>query len=133
MADDWRPKLTQIEDPIADDYWQYTFPPGKKHISRLTVGRPVHYPQGRCWYTPVMVEGYLPQVTPVFGEGPVDSLINAVMLLKKFNDEIGEAVSYGKRHTTAQKKSSRKPGGRTTQRTAPKKRSSSSSRSRRGT
>jgi hypothetical protein len=130
MADDgWRPKLSRIEDPIADDYWQYTFPPGKKHISRLTVGRPVHYPQARCWYTPVMVEGYLPQVTPVFGEGPVDSLINAVMLLKKFNDEIGEAVSYGNRRTVAQKKPSRKPRGRTTQRKPQRKRPSSSLRS----
>lgn len=111
--DDWRPKLTRIEEPIADDYWRYTFPAGKKHISRLTVGKPVHYPQARCWYTPVMVEGYLTKVTPIFGEGPVDSLINAMMFLKKFHDEIGEVVSYRKRPATPRKKSSRQPTGKT--------------------
>lgn len=86
--DDWRPKLTVIEAPIADDYWRYTTPEGKRRISRVTVGQPVQFPQERCWYAPVMIEGYLTKVTPIFGQGPVDALMNAMMFIKRFNDEM---------------------------------------------
>jgi hypothetical protein len=43
-----------------------------------------------------MIEGYLPKVTPVFGEGPVDSLMNAMTLVKKFHDEVREIVPGAK-------------------------------------
>lgn len=94
--DDWRPKLTAIEAPIADDYWRYTTPKGKRRTSRLTVGQPVHLLQERCWYTPVMIEGHLTKVTPIFGQGPVDALMNAMMFIKQFNDEMREVVSGAK-------------------------------------
>ena len=94
--DDWRPKLTAIKSPIADDYWRYTTPEGKRRTSRLTVGRPVHFPQERCWYAPVMIEGYLTNITPIFGEGPVDALMNAMTFIKRFNDEMSEVMSLAK-------------------------------------
>ena len=94
--DDWRPKLTAIKSPIADDYWRYTTPEGKRRTSRLTVGRPVHFPQERCWYAPVMIEGYLTKITPIFGEGPVDALMNAMTFIKRFNDEMSEVMSLAK-------------------------------------
>src|SRR5437868_6480346 len=111
--DDWRPRLARIDTPIADDYWRYTTPQGKRRISRVTVGKPVHFPQERCWYSPVLIEGYLPRVTPVFGEGPVDSLMNAMALVKKFHDENREIVPGAKSpktaRRTAQQKTQRKP------------------------
>jgi hypothetical protein len=94
--DDWRPKLTAIEAPIADDHWRYTTPEGKRRTSRLTVGLPVHFPQERCWYVPIMIEGYLAKVTPIFGQGPVDALMNAMVFIKRFNDEMREVVSGAK-------------------------------------
>lgn len=128
--DDWRPKLTRIEDPIADDYWRYTTAQGKRRTSRLTVGRPVHFPQERCWYVPVMIEGYLTKVTPVFGQGPVDSLINALTVLKNFHEEVGEIVPGVKPHTPVRKKPPRKAGGKAAPSKAQRKRPNSSSRSR---
>src|SRR6185503_6118169 len=32
--ENWRPKLRRIEDPIAEDYWEYITPSGKQRISR---------------------------------------------------------------------------------------------------
>jgi hypothetical protein len=123
--DDWRPKLTRIEDPIADDYWRYITPQGERRISRLTVGRPVHFPQERCWYTPVMIEGYLAKVTPVFGEGPVDSLMNAMTLVKQFHGELLEIVPGAKSRGGAKRTTQRKVRGKAATSKVPRKRSHS--------
>lgn len=109
MPDDWRPKLTQIDDPIADDRWQYMTIKGReRRVSRLTIGRPTALPKEHCWYTPVMIEGHLTEVTPIFGQGPVDSLLNAMTFVKRFYDEIFEIVPGVKAPRAVKKKSQRK-------------------------
>jgi hypothetical protein len=86
--EDWRPKLSQIDDPIADDYWEYLTSKGKRRISRLTVGRPAPWPKARAWYCPLKIEGHTdPEIKPVFGEGPVDALMNAMNLVRRFFEE----------------------------------------------
>jgi hypothetical protein len=91
--EDWRPKLPRIDDPIADDHWEYVTPEGQQRISRLTVGRPVHYPQERVWYCPVLIEGYTkPRIKPIFGSGPVDSLMNAMSFVRSFFEENSEVL-----------------------------------------
>ncbi|MCP3142417.1 hypothetical protein [Pyxidicoccus xibeiensis] len=91
--ENWRPKLRRIEDPIAEDFWEYTTPSGKQRISRLTVGRPVHYPERRLWYCPVLIEGYTkPRFRPIFGMGPVDSLMNAMTFVRRFFEENFEVL-----------------------------------------
>ncbi|RYF50807.1 MAG: hypothetical protein EOO38_04775 [Cytophagaceae bacterium] len=40
-----------------------------------------------------MIEGHLTKVTPIFGQGPVDALMNAMMFIRRFNDEMREVVS----------------------------------------
>jgi hypothetical protein len=108
--DNWRPEVVRIEDPIADDYWEYrTTLGGERRISRLTVGRPVHYPQEHIWYTPVMIEGHLQKITPIFGQGPVDSLINAIAFVKKFRDDIFEIVPGVKSQVRRSQGTRRKP------------------------
>jgi hypothetical protein len=112
--EDWRPKLRRIDDPIAEDCWEYITPSGKQRISRLMVGRPVHYPERRLWYCPVLIEGYTrPRIRPIFGMGPVDSLMNAMTFVRTFFEENFEvlpgvkttgsrrsrAASHGKRST----------------------------------
>jgi hypothetical protein len=93
----WRPKLRQIDDPIADDHWEYTTPKGQQRSSRLTVGRPVHYPEQRLWYCPVLIEGYTkPRIKPIFGLGPVDSLMNAMTFVRKFFEENFEVLPGAK-------------------------------------
>lgn len=130
--DDWRPKVTMIEAPIAEDYWRYTTPEGKRRTSRLAVGQPVHFPQERCWYTPVMIEGHLPQVTPVFGQGPVDALMNAMMFIKQFNDEMREVVSGAKPRKAVTKATRQKRGRKvSSDRTRPRSSGSSARANRR--
>ena len=91
--EDWRPKLRRIEDPIAEDCWEYITPSGKQRISRLMVGRPVHYPERRLWYCPVLIEGYTrPRIRPIFGMGPVDSLMNAMTFVRRFFEENFEVL-----------------------------------------
>jgi hypothetical protein len=87
LADDWRPALTQIENPIADDHWEYVTPQGERRISRLIVGRPTHHPPARAWYCPVVIEGHTPSIDPVFGQGPVDALMNAMTVVKTFFEQ----------------------------------------------
>ena len=112
--DDWRPKLTVVEAPIADDYWRYTTPEGKRRTSRVTVGQPVHFPQERCWYVPVMIEGYLTKVTPIIGQGPVDALMNAMMFIKRFNDEMHWVSSGAKPRKAGTKTARQKKRGKVT-------------------
>ena len=84
LEDDWRPKVTRIDDPIADDYWYYVTPRGKERIVRLTVGRPVPWPRARAWYCPVKIQGYTRGIDVAFGSGPVDALMNAMVRVRKF-------------------------------------------------
>ena len=127
--DDWRPKLTVVEAPIADDYWRYTTPEGKRRISRVTVGQPVHFPQERCWYVPVMIEGYLTKVTPIIGQGPVDALMNAMMFIKRFNDEMHWVSSGAKPRKGVKRMIQQKAPGKASSNKDQQKRTRSSPRS----
>jgi hypothetical protein len=103
--DDWRPKLTHIEDPIADDFWEYLTPQGQRRTSRLIVGRPVHYPEARAWYCPILIEGSSPRVDTVFGQGPVDALMNAMAVVRAFFEQNFSVVPGAKRKATRRKMS----------------------------
>lgn len=95
--ENWRPKLKRIEESFAEDYWEYVTPKGQKRISRLVVGRPVHYPERRLWYCPVLIEGYTkPRIRPIFGMGPVDSLMNAMTFVRGFFEENFEVLPGAK-------------------------------------
>jgi hypothetical protein len=101
--ENWRPKLSRIEEPFAEDYWEYVTPKGQKRISRLVVGRPVHYPERRLWYCPVLIEGYTkPRIRPIFGMGPVDSLMNAMTFVRTFFEENFEVLPGAKPASTRQ-------------------------------
>ena len=91
-----RPKVTRIEDPIADDRWEYITPKGKRRISRLTVGRPAPHPPMDCWYCPVRIEGRTPVIQSVFGSGPVDALMNAMQAVRNFYEANFEVFSHAK-------------------------------------
>jgi len=120
--EDWRPKLTRIADPIADDYWEYVTPDGEKRTSRLTVGRPVHYPQERVWFCPVLIEGHTtPRIKPIFGSGPVDSLMNAMTFVRRFFEENSEVLPGAKPKGITQRTRSAKSGKSPAPRRRPRK------------
>jgi hypothetical protein len=86
---DWRPRLTTIDDAIADDLWSHTTKEGETRVSRIVVGRPRPLPgeADRAWYCPLSIEGYLPGIKCVMGVGPVDALMNAMTLVRRFFEE----------------------------------------------
>ena len=80
-------EITEIKDPIAEDVWETKGEDGNSISHRIVVGRPQPEIPGddySDWYCPVMIEGFLPRIVPAMGVGPVDSLMNAMLLVRTF-------------------------------------------------
>ena len=78
-------RLPKISDVIAQDDWHYKRDDGSTSRTRIIVGRP--RPENRRgktsdWFCPVFIEGITPKVCKAMGVGPVDSLMNALTLVK---------------------------------------------------
>lgn len=84
--------LDQIADPIAVDQWRYSAPSGRPMTLRSEIGRPQRAPNDRKedWYCPIFIEHFMRGVVPIIGVGPVDALMNAMTLCRRFADQIGE-------------------------------------------
>lgn len=80
---DWRPRLSSIDDPVADDYWQYRTEDGVQRTSRILIGRPAPVEDGRTWYCPLSFEHVTQGIDYAFGVGPVDALMNAMHFVRK--------------------------------------------------
>lgn len=76
------------------------------------MGHPVHYPQERLWYCPVRIEGYTKGIDTVFGLGPVDALMNAMTLVRRFFEENSEVLPGAKPRASKRKTSRRGPAKR---------------------
>lgn len=110
---DWRPKLSSIEDPIAEDSWHYMLEDGTKRTSRIVIGRPVPLPDGRDWYCPYSFEHVTRGIDYAFGVGPVDALMNAMYFVRRRFYEFDEVTPRAKaprakRPTAAKKARARK-------------------------
>jgi hypothetical protein len=93
---DWRPKLTAIDDPIADDYWSYRTEDGTKRTSRITIGRPASLEDGKDWYCPMYFEHVTRGIDYAFGAGPVDALMNAMYFVRRRFYEFDEVTPRSK-------------------------------------
>lgn len=80
---DWRPKLTAINDPIADDHWSYETRDGTRRTSRITIGRPAPLANKRDWYCPILFEHVTEGIYYSYGVGPVDALMNAMYFVRR--------------------------------------------------
>ncbi len=80
---DWRPKLSSIDDPIADDSWNYRTEDGTQRTSRIIIGRPALTPDGKNWYCPFPFEHVTRGIDYAFGVGPVDALMNAMYFVRR--------------------------------------------------
>lgn len=78
--------------PIASDTWTYTDREGQKHVSRLQVGRPEPIPgdNQRAWFCAVFIEGWTPHVVPAIGVGPLDALMNGLLLVRSFREHVAD-------------------------------------------
>jgi hypothetical protein len=100
-------RMPQISDVIAVDDWHFKRKDGKTTRSRVIVGRPRPENKNKTttdWVCSVFIEGVTPKVCKAMGVGPVDSLMNAMTLVKSHFDAIqGQLVDIGikkKRHRT---------------------------------
>ena len=80
-----------MEDPIASDVWTYTDGKGRTRKARVAVGKPQTIPNdpNGDWFCPAYVEGFTPHVIPAIGVGPLDSLMNAITIVRGFQDHVG--------------------------------------------
>jgi hypothetical protein len=79
-------EIKEIENIIAQDMWSYKAADGKTVTCKIIVGSPFLIPEdeNHDWVCPVWIEGFTPRIVPAFGVGPVDSLMNAMTLVKQF-------------------------------------------------
>jgi len=77
-------KINEITNIIAQDTWEYIDSKGKKITSKIIIGRPRR--GKKDWFCPVSIEHFTPRIVPACGLGPVDSLMNAMVLVKSFFD-----------------------------------------------
>jgi hypothetical protein len=81
------PEIVEIHDPVAEDVWRLRAADGKTVSHRIVVGRPFPEDPERedsDWCCPVMIEGSLSRPCPAMGVGPVDALMNAMVLVRRF-------------------------------------------------
>ena len=86
---DWKPSPTSIDEPIARDIWAYQVNGGSRE-TLIEVGKPapiVSSDPKSEWYCPLRIEGQLPAIQVIVGLGPVDALMNAMMVVKRFFEE----------------------------------------------
>lgn len=96
MSSDWRPRLTAIEDCIAEDVWAFKDGDRDRAV-RVRVGRPFPLPDdpNGDWCCPVLVDELTNGVRCVYGVGPIDALINAAIFTKGLFSRFSDVVPRG--------------------------------------
>lgn len=83
-------RQNSISEPIASDTWTVKDKNGRKRTIRVEVGKPQQVPDDAGdWFCPVFVEGFTGHVFPAMGVGPIDSLMNALTLIRSFIEHVG--------------------------------------------
>ena len=81
-----------VADPVASDTWAYRDAKGRKHRTRIEIGKPQPIPgdTNGDWYCAVFVEGWTPHVIPAISVGPLDALMNAARLVQSFREHVAD-------------------------------------------
>ena len=108
MTKKWRPvELSNVEDIVAEDWWTY-WRSGRKVTSHIAIGRPTPDPSGRDWYCPLLLEGRASGWKPIYGVGPVDAMMNALIVVSRLFHEFAPTPSGGKLRTRRTRRGSSK-------------------------
>ncbi|MBX7096512.1 MAG: hypothetical protein K1X89_02265 [Myxococcaceae bacterium] len=81
---DWRPKVEAITDPVAAGRLEFRDRNGARGSFEVKVGTPRAFEEG--YYCPLEVEGLFPGVRTIIGTNEVDSLMNAMALVRRYFD-----------------------------------------------
>jgi len=88
----------KIHNVIATDQWYFKQKDGSVSSSKIIVGRPRperKHKKDSDWICPVYIEGFATKVIRVMGVGQVDSLMNAMILVKSVFDEVKDRLIDG--------------------------------------
>ena len=95
---DWIPKLTKIDDPIAEAKLPFRRRNGSWGHLHTIVGRPRPTLDGKDYYCPIQMKGCFKGVMPVVGVGPVDSLMNAMAVVRRYDDYLNGQLDFLPEH-----------------------------------
>lgn len=111
-TDEWRPKLKKINKPMVEGDLLYTRASGLTGKIHVVVGRPKPTLDKRDYYCPIQAKGCFTGVMPVFGGGPVDSLMNAMSVIHYYfmylNDLIDELPEHYEQPTVPHRRNPRR-------------------------
>ena len=88
-------RIPDITSVIAKSTWHHKKSDGSVNHSRIIIGRPRREKRSKKnsdWVCPVFIEGVTPKVCHAMGVGSVDSLMNALTLVKSFFDSIRQGL-----------------------------------------
>jgi hypothetical protein len=93
-------RIQRIDDVVATDKWRYKSAGGASIVSHVEIGKPRPAPgdPNGDWYCPVFIEHFTDRIVPVYGVGPVDALMNAMVLVRTFADQIGRFTPRASNH-----------------------------------
>ena len=86
----------KIDNVIARDTWRYKRKDGTEIHATIIIGRPrleKRNKKNSDWACPVFIEGITPKTLKAMGVGSVDSLMNALILVKSFFDMIKDRLT----------------------------------------
>ena len=88
LDDSFRGKRS-IPNPIASDTLTFRDAKGRKRQARIEIGQPQPVPgdKDQNWFCPLYIQDWT--CFPAIGIGPLDSLMNAVTILRGFHDHVG--------------------------------------------
>jgi hypothetical protein len=81
-----------VRHPIASEVWTFKDPSRRKRRAQIDVGKPQRIPRDKNgdWFCPVRIEGWTGRgIMPAVGVGPLDSLMNALTLVRGFRGHVG--------------------------------------------
>ena len=83
-VDDWKPKLKKIDDVLVEGDLLVKQEDGSIADVHAVVGRPKRTLDGEDYYCPIQAKGFFKGVMFFLGIGPVDSLMNAMTVLRQY-------------------------------------------------
>src|SRR5262245_14836706 len=81
---DWKPKLKTINDVLMEGDLLVKQEDGSIAEVHAIIGRPKPTDDGKDYYCPIQAKGFFKGVMLSFGIGPMDSLMNAVTVLRQY-------------------------------------------------
>jgi len=89
-------RLKKIDDVVAEGLWHFRKSDGAETSAKIVIGRPKQddTDPNKDWYCPLFIEKYTKGIIPVMGVGPLDSLLNAMNLLRSFFEVMGISSGF---------------------------------------